>query len=93
MTLPRPGGGHAVDHVSLSVRAGEIVGLYGLMGAGRTEFLECVMAQHPASGGRIFVAGQPLTGDVACRIRRGIALISKTASATASCRSWRSART
>ncbi len=76
VTLPRAGGGHSVDHVSLSVRRGEIVGLYGLMGAGRTEFVECVMAQHPHSGGRFFVAGQPLTEpDVAARIARGIALI------------------
>jgi erythritol transport system ATP-binding protein len=76
VTLPRAGGGHTVDHVSLSVRKGEIVGLYGLMGAGRTEFVECVMAQHPQSGGRFFVDGQPLTDrDVATRIARGIALI------------------
>ncbi|MFT4148817.1 MAG: sugar ABC transporter ATP-binding protein [Paracoccaceae bacterium] len=74
--LPRAGGGHTVDHVSLSVRAGEIVGLYGLMGAGRTEFLECVMAQHPHSTGRFFVEGKPLVErDVPGRIARGIALI------------------
>ncbi|MTH76908.1 sugar ABC transporter ATP-binding protein [Paracoccus aestuariivivens] len=76
VSLPRPGGGYAVDHVSLSVRSGEIVGLYGLMGAGRTEFLECIMAQHPHSGGRFFVEGKPLTEkDVTGRIARGIALI------------------
>lgn len=76
ISLPRAGGGLAVDHVTLSVRRGEIVGLYGLMGAGRTEFLECVMAQHPASGGRLYVDGRPLVErDVAGRIARGIALI------------------
>ena len=38
----------AVDHVSpVGCAQGEIVGIYGLMGAGRTEFLECIMAQHP----------------------------------------------
>ncbi|MES2665697.1 MAG: sugar ABC transporter ATP-binding protein [Pseudomonadota bacterium] len=76
ITLPRLSGGYAVDHVSLSLRAGEILGVYGLMGAGRSEFLECVMAQHPHSSGRFFVEGKPLTEpDVAGRIRRGIALI------------------
>ena len=49
--LPRITGGYAVDHVSLSVRAGEIVGVYGLMGAGRSELLECVMGRHPAGDG------------------------------------------
>jgi erythritol transport system ATP-binding protein len=76
VTLHRAGGGYAVDHVSLSVRKGEIVGLYGLMGAGRTEFLECVMAQHPGASGALFVEGTRLRGhDVAGRIARGIALI------------------
>ncbi|WP_445679375.1 sugar ABC transporter ATP-binding protein [Radicibacter daui] len=76
VTLPRLGGGFAVDHVSLSVRAGEILGVYGLMGAGRSEFLECVMAQHPHSGGKLYVEGRLLTEpDVTGRIRRGIALI------------------
>ncbi|TPE47982.1 sugar ABC transporter ATP-binding protein [Amaricoccus solimangrovi] len=75
VSLPKPGGGYAVDHVSLSVRAGEILGLYGLMGAGRTEFLECVMAQHPRATGRMFVGDRPLRGDVAARIARGIALV------------------
>ena len=74
--LPRLGGGYTVDHVSLSVRAGEIVGLYGLMGAGRTEFLECVMAQHPQATGRLFIDGKPLKArTVAGRIDRGLALI------------------
>lgn len=74
--LPKLGGGYMVDHVSLSVREGEILGLYGLMGAGRSEFLECIMAQHPASSGRVFVAGQELRErDVRGRIARGIALV------------------
>lgn len=76
ISLPSPAGGWAVDHVSLEVRAGEIVGLYGLMGAGRTELLECVMAQHPNSGGRLFIGGEEVRGRaVSERIRRGLALI------------------
>ena len=74
--LTRVIGGYAVDHVSLSVRAGEIVGLYGLMGAGRSEFLECVMGRHPHATGRIFVDGKLVREhDVGGRIARGLALI------------------
>jgi erythritol transport system ATP-binding protein len=74
--LPRITGGLAVDHVSLTVRAGEIVGMYGLMGAGRSEFLECVMGRHPHATGRIFVDGKPVRErDVGGRIARGLALI------------------
>lgn len=76
VTLPRPGGGMAVDHVSMHLRAGEILGVYGLMGAGRSEFLECVIGRHPHAGGRILVEGRPLKArTVAGRIRSGIALI------------------
>jgi len=74
--LPKLGGGYIVDHLSLSVQSGEILGLYGLMGAGRTEFLECIMAQHPESTGLFFIEGQELTSDsVAGRISKGIALV------------------
>ena len=76
ISLTRITGGYAVDHVSLTVRAGEIVGLYGLMGAGRSEFLECVMGRHPLSTGRIFIEGKPVRErDVGGRIARGLALI------------------
>ncbi|WP_265501627.1 sugar ABC transporter ATP-binding protein [Paracoccus beibuensis] len=73
--LPRAGG-MVVDHVSLSLRAGEILGIYGLMGAGRTEFLECVIGRHPHATGRMFVEDRPLKSrSVAGRIAQGIALI------------------
>ncbi|MGO8249108.1 sugar ABC transporter ATP-binding protein, partial [Rhizobium johnstonii] len=37
ISMPRPTGGLSVKDVSLSVKAGEILGIYGLMGAGRSE--------------------------------------------------------
>ena len=74
--LPRAVGGYAVDHVSLSVRGGEILGVYGLMGAGRTEFLECVMGRHPLASGRLYIEGELVRErDVGGRIARGLALI------------------
>ncbi len=76
ITLPKMGGGFLVDNVSLSVRAGEILGIYGLMGAGRSEFLECIMAQHTQSSGRYFVDGREMRETaVDQRIARGIALV------------------
>lgn len=55
ITLPKVGGGYIVDGVSLDVKAGEILGLYGLMGAGRTELVECVMGLHKAALGSVTV--------------------------------------
>jgi erythritol transport system ATP-binding protein len=76
MTLPRVGGGFAVDHVSLSLRKGEVVGLYGLMGAGRSEFFECLAGVHPEARGRIFLDGKQLrASQVADRIDAGIVLV------------------
>ncbi|MDX0541834.1 ATP-binding cassette domain-containing protein [Sinorhizobium medicae] len=74
--LPRRTGGLAVDHVSISLRAGEVLGIYGLMGAGRSEFFECVMGQHRHSSGRVFVDGTEVDAtDTAGRISAGLALI------------------
>ncbi|NPD66662.1 sugar ABC transporter ATP-binding protein [Lichenicola cladoniae] len=76
ITLPSVSGGYKVDHVSLSVRKGEIVGIYGLMGAGRSEFFDCVMGRHTHSAGRIFIDGKLVREcHVSGRIRRGLALI------------------
>jgi erythritol transport system ATP-binding protein len=76
ISVARPTGGLAVDDVSVSVKAGEILGIYGLMGAGRSEFFECVMGRHPQSTGKIFIDGKEVRErDIAHRIRRGLALI------------------
>jgi ribose transport system ATP-binding protein len=47
------------EHISFAIRAGEILGLAGLVGAGRTEVAEAVMGLRRATG-RIVVAGQEL---------------------------------
>jgi len=76
IALARSIGGLAVDHVSLDVRAGEIFGIYGLMGAGRSELLECIVGRHDGATGRIAVAGEDVTRkDTASRIAAGLALI------------------
>jgi len=46
--------------VSLSVRRGEIVGIAGLVGAGRTEFGRAIFGDLPYAAGEIRIAGKPL---------------------------------
>jgi erythritol transport system ATP-binding protein len=69
--------GHAVvDDLSLSVRAGEIVCIYGLMGAGRTEMLEAVAGRTGIDGGQILFRGQDVAKlSIADRIAGGLALV------------------
>ncbi|MDO9416819.1 sugar ABC transporter ATP-binding protein [Pararhizobium sp.] len=50
--------GPGFHDISLSVRAGEIVGLYGLIGAGRSEFALGLYGRQPVSSGEIFWDGQ-----------------------------------
>jgi erythritol transport system ATP-binding protein len=76
VTLPRAHGGLAVDRVSLAVRAGEVLGVYGLMGAGRSELLECIIGRHAHATGRFYIDGTELRrNETAARIASGIALI------------------
>ena len=50
--------GPGFNDVSIRVREGEIVGLYGLIGAGRSEFVHGVFGRHPATSGRIIWRGK-----------------------------------
>ena len=62
--------------VSFSLRAGEILGIYGLMGAGRTELFECLMGLHPQVQGEIWLDDKPANiHHVANRIAAGLMLI------------------
>lgn len=71
------GAGYAVvDDLSLSVRQGEILCIYGLMGAGRTELLECVAGRLPAASGQIHLNGRDITrGSIAECIADGLVLV------------------
>jgi erythritol transport system ATP-binding protein len=66
----------AVDGLDLDVRKGEIVCLYGLMGAGRTELLEALAGRVPVQKGTITINGRQLRGEsIGERIRLGLALV------------------
>jgi ABC-type sugar transport system ATPase subunit len=68
--------GPGLGPVDLRVEPGEIVGLYGLIGSGRTRLLETVAGRRRPAGGRIAVAGRPLTARrPAAALARGVALV------------------
>ncbi|WOQ68992.1 multiple monosaccharide ABC transporter ATP-binding protein [Microbacterium limosum] len=73
---PQDGGRVMVDKVSITVKAGEIVGIAGLMGAGRTEFAMSLFGQSYGSkiSGRVFLRGKEIkTRTVSEAIANGLA--------------------
>ena len=75
LTLPRQGG-FTLDHVSFTLRHGEILGIYGLMGAGRSELLECLAGVRQGATGKIWLGGAAVkAGSVQERIGLGVALV------------------
>jgi ABC-type sugar transport system ATPase subunit len=70
--------GEAVRDVSFSVRAGEILGFAGLVGAGRTETMRLLFGADEADRGRIFVDGREVTiRSPRDAMRHGICLLSE----------------
>ena len=52
---------NVVNDISLTVRAGEIVGIAGLIGSGRTELALTIFGITPATSGQILIDGKPVT--------------------------------
>jgi ribose transport system ATP-binding protein len=68
--------GNGLKDISFSVRQGEILGLAGLIGAGRTELAELLFGAKPKSSGHIFLKGKALAPKTPRdAINSGIALV------------------
>jgi ribose transport system ATP-binding protein len=68
--------GKGFQDISIKVRTGEVIGLYGLIGAGRSEFVQSLFGRFPKSGGQIFWRGRPVDiNKERDAISRGIALV------------------
>lgn len=68
--------GDTTQPVSLDVSAGEIVGLAGLVGSGRTELLETIFGVRRARGGRVLVGGDEIPlGSPRRALAAGLALV------------------
>lgn len=69
----RFGGITAVDDVSFQVREGEIVGIIGPNGCGKSTLFNCILGQLKPSAGRVILDGHDVTGMASCRISsRGV---------------------
>ncbi|MDX6321236.1 MAG: rhamnose transport system ATP-binding protein [Propionibacteriaceae bacterium] len=65
-------GGEAFEDVDLTVHAGEIVGLAGLVGAGRSELAQCIAGLHPQTGGSLSILGAEVPATPWARQEAGV---------------------
>jgi ABC-type sugar transport system ATPase subunit len=76
LRLPSATGRMTLDGISFELRKGEVLGLFGLMGAGRTEVLETIMGLHGNATGEVLLEGRDLArDDIQQRIKKGISLV------------------
>jgi ribose transport system ATP-binding protein len=64
-----------ISDISLDVREGEIVGLCGLVGSGRTEVARAIFGADPVTSGQVQVFGKVRRGGPAAAAKLGMALI------------------
>jgi L-arabinose transport system ATP-binding protein len=68
-------GEHLPEALGFEVRGGEVLGFFGLVGAGRSELMRLLYGADPRSGGEVLLDGQPVpTGGPAAAIAAGIVL-------------------
>jgi erythritol transport system ATP-binding protein len=76
LRLPLRPGRTALKDVSVELRRGEVLGVYGLLGAGRTELFETLVGLHDDAGGAVSIDGRVLDRcGAAERIEAGIAIV------------------
>ena len=66
-----------VRDVSLDLRPGEVLGIAGLMGAGRTELARAIFGLDPIASGSVSIDGTPFTPTPRRSIRRGVAFLTE----------------
>ena len=85
VTIASPSGRPVIDRVSLTVRAGEIVGIAGVAGNGQSELVEALVGLRSPDGGRVEVCGREVTRvDVAAHRAAGLAYVPEDRAAVGS---------
>ncbi|WNX85011.1 sugar ABC transporter ATP-binding protein [Agathobaculum sp. NTUH-O15-33] len=66
------------DNISFNVKKGELLGVFGLVGAGRTETMRAIFGADPLADGRLYLNGQQITvKNPRDSIKKGIVLITE----------------
>ena len=61
--------------ISLSLKAGEVLGVAGLLGSGRSELLHCIFGADPSAVGEVILAGKPIKKSTMAAVAAGLALV------------------
>jgi ribose transport system ATP-binding protein len=77
LSLDALSGQRIPQDVSFTLRRGEILGIAGLVGAGRTEMLRCIFGLDPVRSGKVQVAGLTPAGNPRSRLQAGLGLLSE----------------
>ena len=65
----------AFSNISFNLHKGEIVGLAGLAGAGRTELVEAIVGLHPRKAGDVVVSGETIGHTTRATMNAGVVLV------------------
>lgn len=78
LAVEKLGDGQRFSDIDLSVRTGEIVGMFGLVGAGRTEVAKAIFGAEPVTTGKLVLKGREgLLDSPEAAIRAGMAMITE----------------
>ncbi|EMK5832518.1 sugar ABC transporter ATP-binding protein [Citrobacter sedlakii] len=76
LTALHPSGGYKLNDVSFRLRKGEVIGIYGLLGAGRTELFKGLVGLMPCQSGKIDLNGERIdNAHFQSRLKKGLALV------------------
>ena len=76
LTALHQNGGYKLNQVSFSLRKGEVIGIYGLLGAGRTELFKGLIGLMHCQSGTVHLSGESLEKrNFQQRLKRGITLV------------------
>ncbi|MCT4708571.1 sugar ABC transporter ATP-binding protein [Enterobacteriaceae bacterium H11S18] len=76
LTALHQSGGYKLNNVGFSLHKGEVIGIYGLLGAGRTELFKGLIGLMPCQQGTIHLNGENIyKASFQARLRKGLALV------------------